>query len=269
MHDVGRPIHDRVHKDGVRQSALPHVAAADGGGGLWPLALDGVRFEAGGKPLIDGLSLRLSPGGRSIVMGPNGAGKSLFLRLLAGLLQPTAGRVTYGGRAGDAAALRRIAVVFQRPVVLRRSVAANLRHALATYGVPRAERARRVEALLALGQLEALAERPARVLSGGEQQRLSMVRALAAEPALLLLDEPTASLDPQATAAIEALVEQAAAAGVKIVMVTHDRGQAQRLADEVLFLHRGTLAERGDADAFFNKPNSPAAQAYLEGRLLL
>jgi tungstate transport system ATP-binding protein len=252
--------------DGLRQPALPRVEPA---GGIWPLALEGVRFEAGGKPLIGGLSLGLSPGPRSVVMGPNGAGKSLFLRLLAGLLQPTAGRVSYGGSAADATALRRIAVVFQRPVVLRRSVAANLRHALATYGVPRAERARRVDALLALGQLEALADRPARVLSGGEQQRLSVVRALAAEPALLLLDEPTASLDPQATAAIEALVGQAAAAGVKIVMVTHDRGQAQRLADEVLFLHRGALAERTQADIFFNRPNSAAAQAYLEGRLLL
>jgi tungstate transport system ATP-binding protein len=202
-------------------------------------------------------------------MGPNGAGKSLLLRLVAGLLQPSGGRITYGSRTADEAALRRIAVVFQRPVVLRRSVEANLRHALATYGVPRRERARRIEQLLDLGQLQEIAERPARVLSGGEQQRLSMVRALAAEPELLLLDEPTASLDPQATAAIEALIGQAAASGVKVVLVTHDRGQAQRLADEVLFLHRGRLAEASAADAFFNKPNSAAAQAYLEGRLLL
>jgi tungstate transport system ATP-binding protein len=162
-----------------------------------------------------------------------------------------------------------VAVVFQRPVVLRRSVAANLTHALSIYGVPRGERARRRDELLALGQLQDLAERPARVLSGGEQQRLSMVRALAAEPDLLLLDEPTASLDPQATAAIEALVGEAAARGVKIVMVTHDRGQAQRLADEILFLHRGRLTERSPADDFFAQPQSVEAQAYLEGRLLL
>ncbi|MEQ9609977.1 MAG: ATP-binding cassette domain-containing protein, partial [Kiloniellaceae bacterium] len=161
------------------------------------------------------------------------------------------------------------AVVFQRPVVLRRSVAANLKHALATYGVPRGERAKRLEELLTLAGLQDLADRPARVLSGGEQQRLAMVRALAAEPDLLLLDEPTASLDPQATAAIETLIGRAAAKGVKIVMVTHDRGQAQRLADEILFLHRGRLSERSAADAFFSRPNSAAAQAYLEGRLLL
>jgi tungstate transport system ATP-binding protein len=256
--------------DALRHKAPPRQAvAATEGSHIWPLVLEDVRFAAGGKTLIDGLSLQLAPGSRTVIMGPNGAGKSLFLRLLAGLIRPTAGRITYGGRPAEPALLRRIAVVFQRPVVLRRSVVANLRHALATYGVPRGERAQRIEALLALGQLEDLANRPARVLSGGEQQRLSMVRALAARPELLLLDEPTASLDPQATAAIEALVGQAAASGVKIVMVTHDRGQAQRLADEVLFLHRGRLAERTLADMFFNRPNSAAAQAYLEGRLLL
>jgi tungstate transport system ATP-binding protein len=257
--------------DAVRPFAPPRreAAAAAEAAGIWPIAVENLRLEAGGKTLIDGLTLELRPGHRSIVMGPNGAGKSLFLRLLAGLIQPGSGRISYGGRSADEAVRRRIAVVFQRPVVLRRSVAANLRHALATYGVPRRERARRVDELLALAGLQDLADRPARVLSGGEQQRLSMVRALAAEPALLLLDEPTASLDPQATAAIEALVGQAAASGVKIVMVTHDRGQAQRLADEVLFLHRGSLAEHSAADAFFSKPESAAAQAYLEGRLLL
>jgi tungstate transport system ATP-binding protein len=256
--------------DVVRRSVAPNSGATvQGAGGIWPVELDGLRLEVGGKTLIDGLSLALAPGSRSVIMGPNGAGKSLTLRLIAGLIRPSAGSITYGGRAADAALLRRIAVVFQRPVVLRRSVAANLKHALATYGVPRAERARRIDELLALGGLRALAERPARVLSGGEQQRLAMVRALAAEPDLLLLDEPTASLDPQATAAIETLIGQAAASGVKIVMVTHDRGQAQRLADEVLFLHRGRLAERSAADAFFSRPNSAAAQAYLEGRLLL
>ena len=237
--------------------------------GIWPVTLHDVCFAAAGKPLIDHLSLELGPGTRSIVMGPNGAGKSLLLRLIAGLLQPSGGEICYGGRNADESLRRRAAFVFQRPVLLRRSVAANLTHALKTYGVPRAERARRRDELLALGQLQDIAERPARVLSGGEQQRLAMVRALGAQPDLLLLDEPTASLDPQATAAIEALVGQAAAAGVKIVMVTHDRGQAQRLADEVFFLHRGALAEHAPADAFFAQPQSPAAQAYLEGRLLL
>ena len=191
--------------------------------GIWPVELDSVEFEVAGKRLIDGVSLRLSPGPLTCVMGPNGAGKSLLLRLIAGLIPPSAGRVTYGGAASDAVGRSRIAFVFQRPVLLRRSVAANLDHALKTYGVVRAERPGRIAELLVLGQLETLAGRPARVLSGGEQQRLSMVRALAARPALLLLDEPAASLDPQATAALEALIREAAGKRVKIVLVTHDR----------------------------------------------
>jgi len=245
-------------------------------GGIWPVELDGVVFEApgaaNGKRLIDAVSLRLGPGPLTCVMGPNGAGKSLLLRLIAGLIRPSAGCLRYGGAASDEvgeAGRNRIAFVFQRPVLLRRSVAANLDHALKTYGVARAERPGRIAELLALGQLEGLAGRPARVLSGGEQQRLSMVRALAARPALLLLDEPAASLDPQATAALEALIRAAAGNQVKVVLVTHDRDQARRMADEIVFLHQGRIAERAAAIRFFDRPQSPEAQAYLAGRLLL
>ncbi|HUS52417.1 MAG TPA: ATP-binding cassette domain-containing protein [Thermohalobaculum sp.] len=240
--------------------------------GMWPVVLSEVVLEAGGKRLIDGVSLRLEPGSLTCVMGPNGAGKSLLLRLIAGLIQPSSGRVSYGGAPSDqtgGAGRSHIAFVFQRPVLLRRSVAANLDHALKTYGVARAERPGRIAELLALGQLEGLAGRPARVLSGGEQQRLSMVRALAARPDLLLLDEPAASLDPQATAAVEALIRAAVAKRVKVVLVTHDRDQARRMADDVVFLHHGRIAERGDADTFFDQPQSSEAQAYLAGRLLL
>ena len=240
-------------------------------GGIWPLELDGVVYEvpgkAGAKRLIDGVSLTLAPGPLTCVMGPNGAGKSLLLRLVAGLIRPSGGRVSYGGAAEPGK--NRIAFVFQRPVLLRRSVAANLDHALKTYGVARAERPGRIAEFLALGQLAALAGRPARVLSGGEQQRLSMVRALAARPALLLLDEPTTSLDPQATAAIEALIRKVAGEGVKVVLVTHDRDQARRMAGEIVFLHHGRIAEQGGAAGFFDQPQSPEAQAYLAGRLLL
>ena len=239
--------------------------------GIWPVELDGVVFEApgkaGAKRLIDGVSLTLAPGKLTCVMGPNGAGKSLLLRLIAGLIRPSGGSLRYGGAAK--AGKNRIAFVFQRPVLLRRSVRANLDHALKTYGAPRAERRGRIAGLLALGQLEALAQQPARVLSGGEQQRLSMVRALAARPALLLLDEPTASLDPQATAAIEALIRQVAGEGVKVVLVTHDRDQARRMADEIVFLHHGRIAEQAPAVRFFEAPRSPEAKAYLAGRLLL
>ena len=226
--------------------------------------LEGVSILRAGTRLLDGLDLAVPGSGVTAVMGPNGAGKSLTLRLLSGLIAPDAGQVVLSPHVAG-----RTALVFQKPVLLRRSVRANLAHALKVYGVPRRARPARLTALLALGRLEALADRPARRLSGGEQQRLAMVRALAAEPALLLLDEPTASLDPQATAAIEGMVRGAAAEGVAVVLVTHDQGQARRLADRVVLLHRGRVAETGPARRFFEAPASEEGRAYLEGRLLL
>jgi tungstate transport system ATP-binding protein len=160
-------------------------------------------------------------------------------------------------------------MVFQRPVLLRRSVAANVRYALAVHGYPREERPERVSRVLELASLAHLAQSPARVLSGGEQQRLAMARALATEPDVLFLDEPTASLDPFSTLAVEEIVTKARAAGTKIVFVTHDVGQARRLADEVLFLHRGSLLEQTPAERFFQSPSSEKAKAFLAGRIVL
>jgi tungstate transport system ATP-binding protein len=162
-----------------------------------------------------------------------------------------------------------LALVFQSPVVLRRSVKANLDHALKIYGVPKSERLGRIAELLVMADLTMLAEAPARALSGGEKQRLAMARALAARPKLLLLDEPTASLDPHSTAAIERLTRSAVATGVKVVMVTHDRGQAERMADDVLFLHRGRATEHTPAEQFFNTPTSEEGKTYLKGHILL
>ncbi|HEY5720378.1 MAG TPA: ATP-binding cassette domain-containing protein, partial [Gammaproteobacteria bacterium] len=158
------------------------------------------------------------------------------------------------------------ALVFQRPVLLRRSVAANLEFVLGLRGPVDRERCR---VLLRHVGLEARARQPARLLSGGEQQRLALARALALEPRVLFLDEPTASLDPASTATIERLVREAQAAGTKVVYVTHDIGQARRLADEVVFLHRGRLLEQTPAAGFFERPVSGEARDYLAGRLVV
>lgn len=235
---------------------------------FWPVMLDGVVFEAGGRRLIDGLDLTLLPAGLTVMMGPNGAGKSLTVRLIAGLLGAHDGSVTYGGEAG-AARKGDIALVFQRPVMLRRSVAGNLDHALRIYGLGRDRRAARISDMLQQGQLADMADSPARALSAGEQQRLALVRALACDPKLLLLDEPTANLDPQATAAIEALVRKAVESGIKCVMITHDRTQARRLGDDIVFLHKGRVVEHSPAKRFFKRPASTAARAYLKGELLV
>jgi tungstate transport system ATP-binding protein len=230
------------------------------------VAFEAVTLRLGGRVILDALDFRLRPSGVTALMGPNGVGKSLTLRLLAGLIQPTAGHVRFAGGRPPA---REVALVFQKPVLLRRSVRANLDHALATYGVPRRARPGRIADLLELTDLARLADAPARLLSGGEQQRLAMARALAARPRFLLLDEPTASLDPRAAAAVEGLIWRAAADGIKAVLVTHDRGQAARLANDVLFLHRGRLAEAASARRFFDAPASAAARSYLRGDLLI
>lgn len=234
--------------------------------GLLPLAVEGLRYEVRGARLIDGVDLRLEDPGLTVVMGPNGAGKSLLLRLMHGLLEPTAGRVRWNGAAVDEAVRRRQALVFQRPVLLRRSVRANIEFVLRLR--PGREPQPAMHWLEHVG-LADRAEQPARRLSGGEQQRLAMARALALEPEVLLMDEPTASLDPASVATIEALVGEARQAGTKVVFVTHDIGQARRLADDVVFLHRGRLVEHTAAKTFFEQPASSAARDYLAGRLVL
>jgi tungstate transport system ATP-binding protein len=226
-----------------------------------------LSFEAGGKRLIDGVSLTIREGSRTLIMGANGAGKSLILRLLHGLLPPSAGQVLWRGATPDHTARRAQSMVFQRPVMLRRSVLANLNFALSMHGIRGAQRATEAGRALDMAGLTDLARHPARVLSGGEQQRLALARALIGQPHLLFLDEPTSSLDPASTQMIESLIDAAHARGVTIVMVTHDMGQARRMGDEVIFLHAGQVAETGPIDQVLRHPRSEAARAWTEGRL--
>jgi tungstate transport system ATP-binding protein len=229
-----------------------------------PLALDGVSFAAGGIAILERIALTLDAGPRTVILGPNGAGKSVLLRLCHGLLRPTAGTIRWRHRRDGR---RPDAMVFQRPVMLRRSVRANVEYGLKLAGIGRAERHE-----IALQRLEAvglahLAGRPARRLSGGEQQRVALARAWALDPEILFLDEPTANLDPAATRMVEAIVLAMHQAGTKIVMTTHDLGQAHRLADEIVFMHRGRIVEQTPAAAFFAAPRSPEAAAFIRGEL--
>jgi tungstate transport system ATP-binding protein len=233
---------------------------------LLPLRLEDVVFAVGGRRIIDGVSLALEAGSRTVIVGPNGAGKSVLLRLCHGLLQPTSGMIVWSVPELPSEP-RRQAMVFQRPVLLRRSALANIAYALALARVPAGQReARAAEALHKVG-LDALAAHPARVLSGGEQQRVALARAWALNPEVLFLDEPTANLDPGATHEIERVICAMHAAGTKIVMVTHNLGQARRVGDEILFLHQGRLLERAPVDRFFKQPVSAEAAQFLEGEL--
>jgi len=233
---------------------------------LLPLRLDGVSFEAGTRRIIRSISTSIDAGPRTVILGPNGAGKSVLLRLCHGLLAPTAGTIAWNSPELPGGP-RRQAMVFQRPVLLRRTALGNVLYALKLSGVARARRDERAREALRKVGLEAQAHHAARVLSGGEQQRLALARVWALRPEVLFLDEPTASLDPGATHEVENVILALHAAGTKIVMVTHNLGQAHRLGDEILFLHQGRLVERAPAARFLKHPASPEAANFLEGEL--
>ncbi|MCI4663908.1 MAG: ATP-binding cassette domain-containing protein [Neomegalonema sp.] len=233
------------------------------------LAARDLALTVRGEPLLRNVDLDIHAARRLMILGANGAGKSLLLRCLHGLTRRTGGGVYWRGRPMDRAARRAQAMVFQRPVMLRRSVLSNLLFALGAAGVRKSERRARAQEALEQARLEHLARRPARLLSGGEQQRLALARALACRPEILFLDEPTASLDPAATLAVEQLISAAHSDGVAIVMVTHEAGQARRLGDDIVFLHRGAVAEAGRAAHCLSAPSSAPLQAWLEGRLYL
>lgn len=233
---------------------------------LFPMQARALVLEADGKRLIDSIDLKLTNNSMTILMGPNGAGKSLLLRLLHGLIAPTSGEVLWNGARADEAVRQRQAMVFQQPVLLRRSVAANVEFVLKLGETGNVGQAHDI---LESVELVPQADQPARLLSGGEKQRLALARALATEPEVLFLDEPTASLDPASTALIEAAVQSAQINGTKVIFVTHDIGQARRLGGEVVFIHRGRVCEQCSARSFFKKPVSREARDYLAGRLVL
>jgi tungstate transport system ATP-binding protein len=228
------------------------------------LTLDHLEFAAGGRGIIQSISCAIDAGSRTVILGPNGAGKSVLMRLCHGLLTPTSGRITWSGMSGSRCAQ---AMVFQRPVMLRRSAIGNVIYALRLAGMaPEECRLRAQDVLEAVG-LSRVANRPARVLSGGEQQRLALARAWALGPEVLFLDEPTANLDPGASRDIESIIGSIHASGAKIIMTTHSLGQARRLGDEILFLSDGRLVEHAPVELFFRQPKSPEAASFLRAEL--
>lgn len=232
-----------------------------------PILLDAVAVNAKGVRILADVSLALHAGAPTVLIGPNGCGKTTLLRLVMGLIAPRGGSITWAGRERTEG--RRLAMVSQRPVMLRRSAFGNVTYALAAAGFPWRQRRTRAHELLELVGLTNRARRPARRLSGGEQQRLALARALARNPEVLCLDEPTASLDPANTRATEELIAAIAAAGVKVVMATHDLGQARRLAGDVVMLVGGRVCEHAPAHAFFAAPATGQAAAFLRGDLVI
>ncbi len=249
----------------MREAVIDRALEGEAVGRFAALEVENLSYAVNSRRLLDGVTVTMPGRGVSVVMGPNGAGKSLFLRLIHGLLEPTNGRVRWNGLNLSPEMTKRQSLVFQKPVLLRRSVAANIDFILKSRG--KKENGAR-DALLRRVGLFHLAQSPARKLSGGEAQRLQLARAIATDPEVLLLDEPTASLDPSSTAAIEAMVREVSKQGVKVIYITHDIGQAERLADDIVFFAGGRAVEQADAAEFFTSPSTPQARAYLGGHLV-
>ncbi len=234
--------------------------------GILPLRAQGLCYAPDGDALIRDVSFVLQAGPKTMILGPNGAGKSLLLRLCHGLLTPSSGSVTWAS-SNTPQTQQRQGMVFQRPVLMRRSVADNIDFALKLHDVAKADRPGIIDDVLNRTGLARFKTTPARRLSGGEQQKLALARAWACDPEVLFLDEPTASLDPAATHAVEDIVQTMHDEGTRIVMVTHDLNQAKRLGDDVLFMHKGQLLAHAPAENFFNNPENGEAAAFLKGEL--
>ena len=230
-----------------------------------PLRISGLVVEAGGRRVLDGVDLELATRGVTAIIGPNGAGKSTLLRALDGLVAPTAGRIGFGDD-GAATAPRR-AFVFQKTALVRASVARNVALAVEAEGLPAAEARARVDHALARVGLSGRAQARAKATRCCSPPDNRRAASRARAPELLLLDEPTASLDPAAMEEIERLVAALRDAGTKVLLVSHNLGQVARLAEDVVVLAAGRVAEHGPVDVVFRRPASEAARAYLKGEL--
>ena len=233
---------------------------------LLPITIDKLTLKAGEKTLLNNISLNITSSGILVIMGPNGAGKSLLMRCLHGLSQPDSGRILFAGDEINQTHRKSQALIFQKPVLLKRSVRQNLEFVRTLH---RTDNVVSIELALKNVGLSKLARQPSNQLSGGERQRLALARALMMRPQMLFLDEACANLDPASVSNIEEVLRQTCKDGQKIILITHDIAQAKRLADEVVFLHRGALCEHTPARVFFQSPKSKAARAYLDGQILV
>ena len=232
-----------------------------------PLQVNHLQISKKGNLLLNDVEFTIESNDVTVILGPNGAGKSLLLRVLHGLETPNHGSAKWDSHIPQPQQSWR-AFIFQKPVLLRRSVRANLEYVLSLHDVEKSKYDSLITTALEQTGLASLADRNARVLSGGEQQRLNIARAWVLQPKVMLLDEPTAELDPSGTAVIERLIETIAQQGTKIIMTTHDLGQAHRLANDILFFHQGKLVEHTLAETFFEQAQTQTAQNFIAGKLL-
>jgi tungstate transport system ATP-binding protein len=233
---------------------------------ILPLKVENAHISKRGKTIIGPVTFDITKQGFTTIIGPNGSGKTTLLKMMHGLERPKEGTLNWNCDL-ELARLHQ-AYVFQTPILLRRSVIENMIYPLRLKGMKHQQTfAKAKEWLEQINLLEA-SDLSAKILSGGEKQKLAIARALATNPEVVFLDEPTTNLDGTSTREIETLLKKAIQTKTKIIMTTHDMGQAKRLSDEVMFVYRGKIHEFSAASSFFNKPDSVEARAFLEGDIL-
>ena len=233
---------------------------------LLPIEIRDVSYNPNNNLIISNLNLTIRSKGITVIMGPNGSGKSVLVRLLHGLLIPTKGLITYGKNELNKSIRKNQAMVFQNPVLLRRSVLANMTFVDSIRENTGLNNCKEILALLGLEKFQSY---PAHLLSAGEKQRLALARAILLRPSILFLDEPTANLDPSSIHLIEKILKNASGAGVKIIFITHDINQAKRIADDIIFIQKGKVLEHTETSIFFKKPQTFETAAYLDGKIIL
>lgn len=233
---------------------------------LLPIIVENLFFSKGKKILLNNISCNISSSGVSVILGPNGSGKSLFLRCLHGLSEFDKGKVIYKRTSLNKRIRLKQSIVFQTPIILRRSVANNL-----VFVVKQRNEydKKKIETVLKRVKLFKLKAQPAFFLSGGEKQRLALARAIITQPKILFLDEATSNLDPYSTNIIEKLIKEISKSGTKVISITQDINHAKRIANDILFLNKGKLCEHTKANLFFQNPFSEEAKIFLKGRLLV
>ena len=233
---------------------------------LTPIVVSNLSLLLAKTKILDKIKCKIHNESIVAVLGPNGAGKSMFLKTINGLIGVYSREIKFNSIEINDYIRKEIAMVFQKPTLLRRSVFENMQFVL-----ERKSKLSNIEIMKLLQRvsLDTFKEKPARLLSGGEQQRLSLARALLINPSLLLLDEPTANLDPYSLNLIEEIILDENKKGKTIILTTHDMGQAKRLAKEILFFNKGKLLEQTKAINFFKKPKTKEAQSYINGKILL
>ncbi|MCI2399928.1 ATP-binding cassette domain-containing protein [Aliiroseovarius subalbicans] len=233
---------------------------------ILPLTLSGATAQVHGKRILGPVDLTLGQAGVTMVIGPNGAGKTTLLRLIHGLQRQSGGTQNWAVGVDEARAAQ--AFIFQNPVLMRRSVRDNIAYAARlTFGRSSTTDDVVDDWIVRVGLTEQ-ARQPASSLSGGERQKMALARALIRAPQMLILDEPTAHLDGRSTREVEAILLDAVARDTRLVMSTHDMGQARRLGSDIVFLHQGQVFETGPATGFFTHPQTPEATAFLNGDIL-